>query len=101
VLFLDDVHVLRGSESAHTLSRLLVAAPDPVRFVVCGRDGMDFDLAALTARGLVRWVTQRELKLDAQDVRELVQTVSVFKLTPARTASILTWSESVPAKPRG
>ncbi|MFZ3142215.1 hypothetical protein, partial [Polaromonas sp.] len=73
VLFLDDVHVLRGSESAHTLSRLLVAAPDHVRFVVCGRDGMGFDLAALTARGLVRWVTQRELKLDAQEVRELVR----------------------------
>ncbi|MDO9196646.1 methyl-accepting chemotaxis protein, partial [Rhodoferax sp.] len=38
------------------------------------------------------------LKSQAQ---ELVQTVSVFKLTPAGTASILTWSESVPAKPRG
>ena len=34
---------------------------------------MDFDLAVLTARGLVRWVTQHELKLDAQDVRELVR----------------------------
>ena len=73
VLFFDDVHVLRGSESAHTLSRLLVAAPDYLRFVVCGREGMDFDLAVLTARGLVRWVTQHELKLDAQDVRELVR----------------------------
>ena len=72
-VFFDDVHVLRGSESAHTLSRLLVAAPDYVRFVVCGREGMDFDLAVLTARGLVRWVTQRELKLDAQDVQELVR----------------------------
>ncbi len=65
--------MLRGSESAHTLSRLLVAAPDYLRFVVCGREGMDFDLAVLTARGLVRWVTQHELKLDAQDVRELVR----------------------------
>ena len=73
VLFFDDVHVLRGSESALTLSRLLVAAPDPVRFVVCGREGMDFDLTALTARGLVRWVTQRELKFDVQDVRELMR----------------------------
>lgn len=73
VLFFDDVHVLRGSESAHTLSRLLVAVPDYVRFVVCGREGTDFDLAVLTARGMVRWVTQRELKLDAQDVQELVR----------------------------
>ncbi|MDI1236563.1 MAG: hypothetical protein PSV26_03670 [Polaromonas sp.] len=73
VLFFDDVHVSRGSESAFTLSRLLVAAPDHVRFVVCGREGMELDLATLTARGLVRWVTQRELKLDAQDVRELVR----------------------------
>lgn len=73
VLFFDDVQVLRGSESAHTLSRLLTAAPDPVRFVVCGRDGRDFDLAVPTARGLVRWVTQRELKLDTQDVRELAR----------------------------
>lgn len=38
------------------------------------------------------------LKSQAQ---ELVQTVLVFKLTSAETASILTWSESVPAKPRG
>jgi methyl-accepting chemotaxis protein len=36
------------------------------------------------------------LKSQAQ---ELVQTVSVFKLTSAGTASILTWSESVLAKP--
>lgn len=72
VLFFDDVHLLRDSDSALTLNRLLVAAPDHVRFVVCGRDGMDLHLAALTARGLVRWVTQRELKFDAQDVRELV-----------------------------
>jgi methyl-accepting chemotaxis protein len=36
------------------------------------------------------------LKSKAQ---ELVQTVSVFKLTSAGTASILTWSESVLAKP--
>ena len=72
-LFFDDVQVLRGSERAHTLSRLLMAAPDHVRFVVCGREGMDCDLAVPTARGLVRWVTQRELKLDAQDVRELVR----------------------------
>jgi ATP/maltotriose-dependent transcriptional regulator MalT len=50
VLFFDDVHVLRGSESAHTLSRLLVAAPGHVRFAACGRDGMDFDLAVPTAR---------------------------------------------------
>ena len=34
---------------------------------------MELDLATLTARGLVRWVTQREQKLDAQDVRELVR----------------------------
>lgn len=72
-LFFDDVHVLHGSESARILIRLLVAAPDFVRFVVAGRDGMDFDLAVLTARGLVRWVTQRELKLDAQEVLELVR----------------------------
>jgi LuxR family maltose regulon positive regulatory protein len=73
VLFFDDVHVLRGSGSAVILSRLLVAAPDSVRFVVCGRDRMELDLAALTARGLVRWVTQRDLKFDAQDVRELMR----------------------------
>lgn len=73
VLFFDDVHVLRGSGSAFILSRLLVAAPDSIRFVVCGRDRMELDLAALTARGLVRWVTQRELKFDAQDVRDLVR----------------------------
>lgn len=73
VLFFDDVHVVRGSESAHILSRLLVAAPDHVRFVVCGRDGMDFDLTVPTVRGLVRWVTQRELRLDAREVRELVR----------------------------
>lgn len=59
VMFFDDVQVLSGSESAHALGRLLRAAPDHVRFVVCGRDGMGFDLAVPTARGLVRWVTQR------------------------------------------
>lgn len=71
VLFFDDVHLLRGSEGAATLVRLLTAASGSVRFVVCGRDRMELDLAALTARGLVRWVTQRELKFDAQDVQDL------------------------------
>lgn len=73
VLFFDDVHALRGSKSAFTLSRLLVAAPDHVRFVVCGRDGMELDLTTLTSRGLVRWVTERDLRFDAQDVRELAR----------------------------
>lgn len=71
VLFFDDVHALRGSKSAFILSRLLVAAPDHVRFVVCGRDGMELDLTTLTSRGLVRWVTERDLRFDAQDVQEL------------------------------
>lgn len=73
VLFFDDVHALRGSKSAFTLSRLLVAAPDHVRFVVCGRDGMELDLTTMTSRGLVRWVTERDLRFDAQDVRELAR----------------------------
>ena len=73
VLFFDDVHALRGSKSAFILSRLLVAAPDHVRFVVCGRDGMELDLTTMTSRGLVRWVTERDLRFDAQDVRELAR----------------------------
>lgn len=73
VLFFDDVDALRGSKSAFTLSRLLTAAPDRVRFVVCGRDGVELDLTTMTSRGLVRWVTERDLRFDAQDVGEMAR----------------------------
>jgi hypothetical protein len=71
VFFFDDVHLLFGSESGVVLNQLLLAAPEGVRFVLCSREGMGLDLAALTARGLVRWVTQHELRFTLQDVGAL------------------------------
>jgi LuxR family transcriptional regulator, maltose regulon positive regulatory protein len=69
--FFDDAHLLRGSDSAAALTRLMLAAPAHVGFVLCGRDAMELELPALTARNLVRWVTQRDLRFDAAEVRQL------------------------------
>ncbi len=70
-LFFDDVHVLRGSESATYMARLLTKAPRNTRLVLCGRNAMGLDLSAVTTRGLVRWVTQEQLAFEPDDVRGL------------------------------
>jgi len=40
ILFFDDVHALRGSESAVYMARLLTKVPRNVRLVLCGRDSI-------------------------------------------------------------
>ncbi|HEY8857068.1 MAG TPA: LuxR C-terminal-related transcriptional regulator [Rugosibacter sp.] len=96
VLYFDDIHVLRGTESSIVLSRLLMVATEHLRFVICGRDGTELDLAALTARGVIRWVTQRDLKLGAQNVRELAQLRGV-SISNEETDRILSITEGWPA----
>ncbi len=70
-LFLDDVHELCGAASLDTLNRLLHATPDHVRWVLTTRDAANLNLASLTARGRVRWITQHELRFGADEVLEL------------------------------
>lgn len=70
-LFFDDVHELRGSESAAHIARLLTKVPRNVRLVLCGRDAIGLDLSARTTRGLVRWVTKEQLAFEPDDVRRL------------------------------
>lgn len=73
VLFFDDIHVIREADSASVLSRLLLAAPPHVGFVLTGRDAEGFGLSRFAMRGEVRWVSERQLVLSPQDVRDVAQ----------------------------
>lgn len=72
-VFIDDVHELRQAPSLAILNHLLLSAPDHIRWVVCSRDAMGLDLSSLTARHQVRWITQRELQFEAQEVHDLIR----------------------------
>lgn len=72
-LFLDDVHLLGGSEGADYLTRLLTKLPRSTRLVLCGRSAMGLGLSGGSARGLVRWVTQEQLAFNADDLQELAR----------------------------
>jgi LuxR family transcriptional regulator, maltose regulon positive regulatory protein len=73
MLFFDDVHVISQADSGSVLSRLLLAAPSNVGFVLTGRDAEGFGLSRLAMRGEVRWVSERQLVLSPQDVRDVAQ----------------------------
>jgi LuxR family maltose regulon positive regulatory protein len=72
-LFIDDAHELRHAPGQTTLNRLMESSPAHIRWVISSRDAIGLDLASLTARGQVRWLTHHDLQFNAQEVSDLVR----------------------------
>lgn len=96
IFFFDDVHVINEADSSSVLSRLLLAAPPNVGFVLTGRDAEGFGLSQLAMRGEVRWVSDRQLVLSPQDVRDVAQRRQIT-LTDGGLQHIVGLTEGWPA----
>lgn len=96
LLYFDDIHTIAGSQTAMVLSRLLLAAPRNVGFVLTGRDAEGFGLSRLAMTGEVRWVSERQLVLSPQEVRDVARRRQIH-LSEGGLERIIGLSEGWPA----
>jgi LuxR family maltose regulon positive regulatory protein len=80
-LFLDDLHVLRGTPVERVLRSLIDRAPDTLHVVMASREFPDMPLARARALGELLEITDRELRFSKAETAQFMASAGYGSLT--------------------
>lgn len=87
VFVLDDIHLIRDSESQTLFYQLLLHAPSTLRIVYAGRGRIDFDTSSLLLQGSYTALGEYELRFKPDEIEQLAikQDIKAFSSLDSQT----------------
>lgn len=92
-LFVDDFHLIEGSDEIHTLGRLLREAPEGLTLVVSGRHRPALPLGRYRLRGELLELSTKELQFSVPEIQQFFKTALGRDLTASESKLLLSSTE--------